>query len=526
MIIHLGHAGINCKKEIFYNLHKTRLIEHAICNNEGKLTCEGAFLATTGKYTGRSPNDKFTVRDANTEDSIWWGEVNKGIDANVANLLHGRLTRYLSDKNLYVQDCYAGASKNHRFAVRVITENAWHALFVHNMFLPIQKEDKQEEFTPQFTVIHAPSFKAEKERDKTNSEAAIIADFANKRVLICGTSYAGEIKKSIFTVLNYLLPAEGILGMHCSANRNKEGESALFFGLSGTGKTTLSADPKRKLIGDDEHGWSDSGIFNFEGGCYAKAIRLSAEDEPEIFATTKRFGTVLENVVMDEETRELDLNSAELTENTRASYEISAIEQVDLSGVGEHPRHIVMLTCDAFGVLPPLARLSPAQAMYHFISGYTAKVAGTERGIIRPEAVFSACFGAPFMARHPNIYASLLGEKIRKHHVKCWLVNTGWSGGPYGVGKRMHIKWTRTLLEAALSGALSDVFFTPHPMFKIGVPSDVVGVSKEILDPRTTWADKNAYDEQAKKLVQLFHDNFKYYQDNVKEEIKEAGPEF
>jgi phosphoenolpyruvate carboxykinase (ATP) len=385
-------------------------------------------------------------------------------------------------------------------------------------------EEELRTFRPQFSVLHVPGFKADPERDKTASEAAIIIDFASRLVLICGTEYAGEIKKSIFSVLNYLLPEIGVLGMHCSANQGNLSDVAIFFGLSGTGKTTLSADPRRHLIGDDEHGWSDDGVFNFEGGCYAKVIRLSPKDEPEIFGTTQKFGCLLENVVMDEAPRQLDLNDARYTENTRASYDISMISNAKLDGIGGHPKNIVMLTCDAFGVLPPIARLTPEQAMYHFLSGYTARVAGTERGIKEPTAVFSACFGAPFMPRHPNEYAQLLKTRIQKHKAQCWLVNTGWYGGPYGVGERMKIKWTRALLDAALSGELDNAEFTKHPYFKVDVPKAAAGVPSEVLDPRLSWKSADAYDAQARKLVELFKENFRTYENVVSKEVTSAQP--
>ncbi len=525
MVVDLRHTGLDGAKNVLRNLSASSLAEQAIKREEGFFSNKGALVIRTGKYTGRSPNDKFIVRDGITENTVWWGKLNKPIESEVAMNLCQRMLDYLKTRDLFVQDCFAGASPKHRLGVRVITERSWHALFAKNMFIEPTQADLIE-FTPDFTVIHAPGFKADPARDGTNSEVAVIVDFSQKQVLICGTEYAGEIKKSIFSVLNYLLPAKNILGMHCAANIGKSGDVTIFFGLSGTGKTTLSADPSRQLIGDDEHGWNDEGVFNFEGGCYAKVIRLNAGDEPEIFKTTQIFGTILENVVMHPETRELDFMDDRYTENTRASYPISEISNAYLSGVGDHPKHIVMLTCDAFGVLPPLARLTPEQAMYHFISGYTAKVAGTERGVTEPTAVFSACFGAPFMPRHPQVYAKILGEKIAKHEVDCWLVNTGWSGGPYGVGSRMKISWTRALLSAALSGGLKNTKFTAHPYFKVGIPAEVLGVPSEILDPRRAWHDSAAYDEQAKLLVQLFQNNFTEYQAVVSADILSAQPDF
>ncbi len=525
MVVDLRHAGLDGAKTVLSNLSASSLAEHAIKREEGYFSHKGALVIRTGKYTGRSPNDKFIVQDETTENTVWWGKINKPISADLSTKLRQRMQDYLKTRDLFVQDSFAGASPKHRLRVRVIAERAWHALFAKNMFIDPSSDDLAE-FIPDFTVIHAPGFKANPTRDGTNSEVAVIIDFSLKQVLICGTEYAGEIKKSIFSVLNYLLPAKNILGMHCSANIGKDNDVAIFFGLSGTGKTTLSADPLRQLIGDDEHGWNDDGIFNFEGGCYAKVIRLNPQDEPEIFKTTQTFGTILENVVMHPETRKLDLMDDRYTENTRASYPISEILNAYLSGLGDHPKHIVMLTCDAFGVLPPLSRLTPEQAMYHFISGYTAKVAGTERGITEPTAVFSACFGAPFMPRHPQVYAKILGEKIANHEVDCWLVNTGWSGGPYGVGSRMKISWTRSLLLAALSGALKNTKFNPHPYFKVGIPAEVSGVPLEILDPRHAWHDQNLYDQQAKHLVQLFQTNFKEYEKEVSTDILSAQPDF
>ncbi len=525
MVVDLRHAGLNEAENVLSNLSASSLTEHAIKREEGCLSSKGALVIRTGKYTGRSPNDKFIVQDETTEKSVWWGKINKPISPDVCHRLRQRMLDYLKTCDLFVQDSFAGASPKHRLRVRVITERAWHALFAKNMFIDPAKADLAD-FVPEFTVIHAPGFKADPARDGTNSEAAIIVDFSQKQVLICGTEYAGEIKKSIFSVLNYLLPAKNILGMHCSANIGCDNDVSIFFGLSGTGKTTLSADPLRQLIGDDEHGWNDEGVFNFEGGCYAKVIRLSPKDEPEIFKTTQTFGTILENVVVHPETRELDLQDDRYTENSRASYPISEISNAYMPGLGDHPKHIVMLTCDAFGVLPPLAKLTPEQAMYHFISGYTAKVAGTERGITEPAAVFSACFGAPFMPRHPHIYAKILGEKIAHHQVDCWLVNTGWTGGPYGVGNRMKISWTRTLISAALSGALKNTKFVDHPYFKVGMPTEVAGVPSDILDPRRAWPDVQAYDEQAKRLVQLFQANFKEYEQDVSADILSAQPGF
>ncbi len=523
MSLDLSHAGLSRIAAIHRNLDPTVLLEHALRRQEGRFAKGGAFVTRTGKYTGRSPHDKFTVKDAQTEDTIWWGSENRATSTDAFNRLHARVAGYLQGREVFVQDCYAGADPTHRLAVRVINERAWHNVFARNMFIQ-PTSGELESFSPDYTIVHAPGFKADPAIDQTNSEAGIFVDYTQKLVVICGSEYAGEIKKSIFTALNFLLPEHGVLGMHCSSNIGEAGDTALFFGLSGTGKTTLSADPTRQLIGDDEHGWGDDGVFNFEGGCYAKVIRLSPEAEPQIYATTQRFGTLLENVVMDPTTRELDLDDATYAQNTRASYDISQIANAVPSGRGGHPSNVVMLTCDAFGVLPPLSRMSPEQAMYHFLSGYTAKVAGTERGVTEPSAVFSACFGAPFMARHPTVYAELLGKKIAEHGAKCWLVNTGWSGGPYGVGERMKIQWTRALLAAALNGTLQDARFEPHPIFKVGVPVEVPGVPSEILNPRNTWRDKLAYDAKARDLAARFGKNFAQYSDFASDAIKDAAP--
>jgi phosphoenolpyruvate carboxykinase (ATP) len=439
------------------------------------------------------------------------------------DLVHRRLLAYLQGKDLFVQDCFAGADPAYRLPIRVITETAWHNLFARNMFIQPNREQLATH-VPQFTVINAPNFQADPEVDGTRSEVFVVIHFGRRLVLIGGTQYAGEIKKSIFTVLNFLLPQQNVLSMHCSANIGSNQESAVFFGLSGTGKTTLSADPTRKLIGDDEHGWSDRGVFNFEGGCYAKVIRLSAQSEPEIYETTRRFGTILENVALDSASGRLDLNDSSLTENTRAAYPISHISNATRDGLGGHPTHIIMLTADAFGVLPPIAKLTPAQAMYYFLSGYTAKVAGTEKGVTEPQATFSTCFGAPFMALSPTVYANLLGAKIARHKVDVWLVNTGWSGGPYGVGQRMKISYTRAMINAALNGELRDIPTTRDPNFGIAVPTSCPNVPAEVLNPRNTWADKAAYDTQARALASMFIDNFKAFAGEVSSEVNLAGP--
>jgi phosphoenolpyruvate carboxykinase (ATP) len=507
---------------IYDNLSKPELIEQAIKRNEAVFSDSGALITNTKKYTGRSPKDKFTVLDAITKDKVWFFDGNKKMSPEHAQSLFEKVDKYLGQRDRFVVDCRAGASATHGIKIRLTCERAWHALFARNMFIHCGPQDNNKE--PEFEVFHAPGFLAQKELDHTNSEAAIILDFTKRRVIICGTEYAGEIKKSMFTVLNFLLPNKGVLGMHCSANKNTQGDVALFFGLSGTGKTTLSAESTRSLIGDDEHGWDEHGVFNFEGGCYAKVIRLSKTDEPEIYQASKQFTSILENVVYDPKTREVDWNDARLTENTRSSYDISFISNACLTLKGGHPKHIIMLTCDAFGVLPPISRLDAAAATYHFINGYTAKVAGTERGVKEPQAVFSACFGAPFMAQFPVVYARLLQEKINEHGVQCWLVNTGWTGGPYGVGTRMRIPWTRRMLHAALDGELDHVKFEVDPIFNLAIPCDVPDIPKEILKPQNTWPSAEQYIAQATHLARLFHENFKPYSSLLSEDVKKAAP--
>ena len=519
----LENHGILNVNSINWNLSTPALVEEAVKRSEGHISHLGPLVVRTGHHTGRSPNDRFIVQEGENRDKVWWGKVNKPIDPAKFDLLYNKLLAFLQGKDLFVQDCYAGADTGNRLAVRLITTNAWHSLFGRNMFIQAPVEDLAG-FVPDFTIINTPRFHAIPEVDGTNSESFILVNFAKKIVLIGGTSYAGEIKKSIFSVLNFLLPQKGIMSMHCSANVGKDGDVALFFGLSGTGKTTLSADPERALIGDDEHGWSDKGVFNYEGGCYAKVINLSAEAEPEIYECTRRFGTILENVSMDYTTRRINLDDDSLTENTRASYPLTHIPNIVSDGQAGHPSNIVMLTCDAFGVMPPIARLTPEQAMYHFISGYTAKLAGTERGIDEPQATFSTCFGAPFMALHPSVYGNLLKEKIRKHNVACWLVNTGWSGGPPGVGARMKIKYTRAMVNAALNGQLGQVEFETDPIFGLDLPKSCPNVPAEVLNPRNTWQDKDAYDQKAFELARAFHRNFGEYADAVSEEVRSAGP--
>jgi len=500
-----------------------RLFEEAVRGREGVAAADGPLVVKTGKHTGRSPRDKFFVREPSSQGRIDWGTANVAFEAERFAALVARVDAYLRDKPVFILNAHAGADPLYRLPVRIVTEHAWQNLFVRNLFIPAARSELAD-FAPQFAVVAAPNFLAVPERDGTRSETFVIIDFARRVVLIGGTTYAGEIKKSIFTVMNYLLPLRGVLPMHCSANLGAAGDVAIFFGLSGTGKTTLSADPQRALIGDDEHGWSDRGVFNFEGGCYAKVIRLRAELEPQIFPTTRTFATVLENVVVDEATREIDLDDDSLTENTRAAYPLRSVPNVVPDGLGGHPRHIVMLTCDAFGVMPPIARMTPSQAMYHFLSGYTAKVAGTEKGVTEPEATFSHCFGAPFMVHPPMEYARMLGERISEHEVDCWLVNTGWTGGPYGIGTRMSLPHTRAMLRAAMSGRLKNAKFVADPTFKVGVPTQVPGVPDEVLDARSTWPDPRAYDAKAKQLAGLFAKNFERFASSASNDVLGAAP--
>lgn len=518
----LDRHGIQNVNQVYWNLGTAALVENAIRRREGLLAAGGALAVRTGQYTGRSPQDKFIVQEPSTQERIWWGPVNRPFDPARFDALYGRLLAYLQGSDLFVQDCFAGADPAYRVPVRVITEYAWHTLFARQLFV---RPDwtKTHEHVPRFTIIDVPKFHAYPDLDGTRSEAFVVVHFAKGLVIIGGTSYAGEMKKSVFTILNFLLPMQQVLSMHCSANVDPAGDTALFFGLSGTGKTTLSADPRRRLVGDDEHGWTDQGIFNFEGGCYAKCARLSREDEPQIWGAI-RFGAVLENVMIDPETRLLDFNDVSLTENTRVAYPAPFIPHAVVPGVAGHPRHIFLLTCDAFGVLPPIARLSAEQAMYHFLSGYTAKVAGTERGMgATPQAAFSACFGAPFLVLHPSVYANMLGERIARHQVQCWLVNTGWTGGPYGVGERVRLAHTRALLRAALEDRLGDTTRAPDPLFGLQVPAACPEVPSEILSPRATWADPAAYDAQAHELARFFHKNFEQFGD-APPRVKEAGP--
>jgi phosphoenolpyruvate carboxykinase (ATP) len=520
----LSYQGIDTNASLHWNLGPAMLVEEALKRGEGLLAADGPLVVKTGKHTGRSAKDKFIVRDAETEGNIWWDNNASIAPDHFAALKEDFLAALGEKKELFVQDLYGGSQSEHRVRVRVINELAWHSLFIRTLLVRPGTEELAG-FEPEFTIIDLPSFRADPARHGTRSETVIAVNLSEKLILIGGTAYAGEMKKSVFGILNYLLPPEGVMPMHCSANIGPKGDTAVFFGLSGTGKTTLSADASRTLIGDDEHGWSDTAVFNFEGGCYAKMIRLSAEAEPEIYATTRRFGTVLENVVMDEATRMLDLDDASLAENTRGAYPIHFIPNCSAENMGPVPKNVVFLTADAFGVLPPIARLTPEQAMYHFLSGYTAKVAGTEIGVTEPEATFSTCFGAPFMPRFPWVYGNLLKERIAKGGVHCWLVNTGWTGGKYGVGSRMPIKATRALLNAALDGSLANVEFRKDPNFGFDVPISVPGVESAILNPRDTWADKADYDATAAKLVTLFTNNFAKFAEHVDANVLTAAPQ-
>ena len=520
----LDAMGIGTGATLYWNLITAPLVEHAVRRGEGKLAKDGPLVVATGKHTGRSAKDKFIVRDATTEDSVWWGDVNKAMSPEHFAALKADFMAELAKRDtLFVQDLYGGSQPEHRVNVRVINELAWHSLFIRTLLVR-PAADELEGFVPEYTIVDLPSFRADPERHGSRGETVIAVNFTEKLILIGGTAYAGEMKKSVFGLLNYLLPEDGIMPMHCSANIGPNGDTAVFFGLSGTGKTTLSADASRTLIGDDEHGWSDEAVFNFEGGCYAKMINLSAEAEPEIFATSKRFGTVLENVVMDPDTRELDFDDNSLAENSRGAYPIEFIPNASERNLGPVPQNIIFLTADAYGVLPPISKLTPEQAMYHFLSGYTAKVAGTEIGVVEPSATFSTCFGAAFMPRHPSVYGNLLKERIARGGVTCWLVNTGWTGGKYGAGKRMPIKATRALLNAALDGSLAAVEFRKDPNFGFLVPITAPGIDTAILDPRQTWANKAEYDATAARLVDQFVENFAQFADHVDEGVRQAAP--
>ena len=520
----LEPQGLRPRGELHWNLIAPELVQAAIRRGEGELADMGPFVANTTPHTGRSPNDKFVVKEPTTEKDVWWGKVNVAFDPQKFELLLADVRRHLDEQpELFVQDLYAGADSTHRVRVRFVTPTAWHSLFVRNMFIRPDPIDLPT-FEADFSVLQAPEFHADPAKHGTRTGTFIILNLAQRIVLIGGTRYAGELKKSIFTVMNYLLPKRGVLSMHCSANVGHNGDTALFFGLSGTGKTTLSADPERWLIGDDEHGWSSEGVFNFEGGCYAKVINLSEEGEPDIYRTTQMFGTILENVVLEPHTRRVDFCNQSITENTRASYPLHYIRNIVPTGRGDHPRNVVFLTADAFGVLPPIARLTPEQARYYFLSGYTAKVAGTERGVKEPQATFSSCFGAVFLVWHPSVYSRMLGELLTKHKARVWLVNTGWTGGPYGVGHRMRLSHTRVMVRAALAGELDHVPTTRDAFFGLDVPKSVPGVPPELMNPRATWSDPAAYDAQARKLAAMFAKNFEQFGEFVDEAVRKAGP--
>jgi phosphoenolpyruvate carboxykinase (ATP) len=521
----LDNHGLSNLHVVYWNLPTEALYEEIAFRREARITKQGPIVAFTGKHTARSANDKFVVREATTSDRIWWGEYNRPFSPEKFNDLFIRLQGFLQGRDLFVQDCYAGADQNYRMPIRIVTELAWHSHFARNMFMLPKTAEEYRRHVPDFTVICAPSFKGIPQIDGTPANTFIVLNFEARLCIIGNTAYAGEIKKSIFTILNFLLPLEGVMPMHCSANIGADGDSAIFFGLSGTGKTTLSADPERQLIGDDEHGWSDEGVFNFEGGCYAKVIQLSPTAEPQIYACTRKFGTILENVPYDPVTRQIDLDDESITENTRASYPLEFIDNAVPDKMGGHPRNIILLTCDASGVMPPIAKLTPDQALYQFISGYTSKIAGTEVGLGKePEMTFSTCFGAPFMVHHPSFYADILKRKILKYGVHCWLVNTGWIGGPYGVGKRISIKYTRALLNAALSGKLLDVPYCPDPVFGFEVPQRCEGVPPEILNPAGSWTNKEAYMQRYKELAGRFVENFKKFEEQCSSEVRAAGP--
>lgn len=519
----LENSGIINPDTVYWNLSTPHLYEEAIKRREGRLAHLGPLVVRTGQHTGRSPRDKFIVDDPIHSEKVAWGDANVPMSEEKFESLHRRLVAYFQGRDIFVQDCFSGADPDYCLPIRVITETAWHSLFTRNMFIQATDEELRNHI-PAFTVIQAPNFHALPSEDGTNSSAFIVVHFEKKLVIIGGTQYGGEIKKSIFSVMNYLLPMQGVLPMHCSANTGEDGSVAIFFGLSGTGKTTLSTDESRVLIGDDEHGWSDKGVFNFEGGCYAKTIRLSPTAEPDIYNTTRKFGTILENVGFDPTTGRVDLDDDSLAVNTRAAYPISHIPNATRTGFGGHPNNVIMLTADAFGVLPPISKLTPEQAAYHFLAGYTAKVAGTERGVIEPQATFSACFGEPFMVHDPVVYAEMLSEKIKNHGSDVWLVNTGWSGGPYGVGERMKISFTRAMIHAALDGSLAQVETQIDPFFQLAVPVSCPNVPDEVLNSRNTWKDKEAYDAQANKLAQMFQENFKRFGETVPDEIAGTGP--
>lgn len=519
----LDKAGIKTSKTVYWNLSTPALYQEALKRNEANVVYGGPLCVSTGKHTGRSPNDRYFVETKDIDGKLFYNKSNKGIKEKYFNQIFAKVQKYVANKDLFVRDAYVGSSEASRLKVRAITECAWTNMFVKNMFIEPEQKDLKK-FVPQFTLICLPKMKVNPKTDGTVSETAILINIKKKLILVIGTEYGGENKKALFTVMNFLLPQKGIMTMHCSANVGKKNDSAIFFGLSGTGKTTLSADITRGLIGDDEHGWDEDGVFNFEGGCYAKVIRLNEEAEPQIYSTTRRFGTVLENVVFDPETGKLNLDDDTLTENTRACYPLNFIDNAVESKRATHPKNIIFLTCDAFGVMPPISKLSPDQALYHFISGYTAKVAGTEKGVKEPTSTFSTCFGGPFMPLHPSVYAELLKKKIQKHKVNCWLVNTGWIGGPYGVGSRISIKYTRALLNAALDGKLAKAKFVTDPVFGFQIPTACAGVPANILNPQKTWKDKKAYMEKYMALAKSFVENFKKYEAGCSKAILSAAP--
>lgn len=524
-IYSLANHGLANLRRVYWNLPTPALYEEIIHRSEGRLTHMGAVVVNTGKHTARAAADKFVVREQTTEDHVWWGQYNRPFHPEAFSTLHARLSGYLQGRDVFVQDCFAGADPEHQIAVRIVTQKAWHSLFARTMFLKPSSADLMKRHIPDFTVIAVPSFSASPLTDGTRTETFIVINFREKLALIGGSSYAGEIKKTIFTVLNFLLPLDEVLPMHCSANLGPDGDTAIFFGLSGTGKTTLSADPSRRLVGDDEHGWGDNGVFNFEDGCYAKVIRLSRDAEPQIYSCTQRFGTILENVVFDPVSRFLDLDDESITENTRAAYPLAYIANALLEKRAGHPRHVVFLTCDASGVMPPISRLTPEQAIYHFISGYTSKIGGTEIGLGKePEITFSTCFGGPFMVHHPYDYAQLLRKKIIRHGAQCWLVNTGWTGGPFGVGQRISIQHTRKLLNAALSGSLNQVEYYKDPVFGFEVPKSCEDVPSQLLDPANTWRNRDEYFKRYDGLAARFIENFKMMMDECPPETVDAGP--
>ena len=521
----LSNHGLGNLRKAYWNLSTEALYEEGIFRNEGRISYQGPIIVNTGKFTARAANDKLIVREPTTEEKIWWGQYNRPYSAEKFAELHSRLQAFLQGRDLFVQDCYAGADPAYRLPVRIITEYAWHSLFARNMFILPETSEEYRRHVPEFTIICAPSFKSFPTIDCTPSDTFIVLNFEQKVGIIGNTAYGGEIKKSVFTILNYLLPLEGVMPMHCSANVGPDGDAALFFGLSGTGKTTLSADPDRSLIGDDEHGWSDEGIFNFEAGCYAKVIQLSPTAEPEIYACTRRFGTILENVIYDPVTRYIDLDDDTLTENTRASYPLEYIANAVLDKRGSHPKNIIFLTCDASGVMPPIAKLTPEQALYHFISGYTSKVAGTELGLgEEPEITFSTCFGGPFMVHRPSSYADLLKQKITRYGVNCWLINTGWVGGPFRVGKRISIAYTRAMLNAALSGQLLEVEYSTDPVFGFEVPKTCPGVPDHVLNPSSSWPSTDFYMQRYRELASRFIDNFRKFEKDCTPEVRASGP--